>query len=169
MILKYEKAREDVIIPTRSNPSDAGLDLYFNPNLISVTDYDREGACTRSVNGEMEFVSLTIKPGSARLLETGIKLEVPHGYMLEIKNRSSVACKKKLIVGACVVDSGYSGEILVNLINVGRRPVKIFPGDKIAQGVLIPIIPFRLFEAPIYEEPVSISKRGEGGFGSTDR
>ena len=155
MILEYHMIREDVHPPYRANPSDAGLDICYSPDT--------------SKQSFLHPTGMFIDPGESVILPTGLKFGVPHGYMLEIKNRSSVACKKKLIVGACVVDSGYSGEILVNLINVGRRPVKIFPGDKIAQGVLIPIIPFRLFEAPIYEEPVSISKRGEGGFGSTDR
>jgi len=160
MILKYQKIREDVIVPTRSNPSDAGLDLYYNPSRDP-------GRMSPGVMN-YEVTTICLEPGHAAILQTGIKLEVPHGYMFEIKNRSSIASKRKLIVGACVVDAGYSGEIFINLINVGNKRVKLVSGDKIAQGVLVPVVSFRLLEGKVYEDPVCISGRGAGGFGSTD-
>ena len=100
MIIEYCRVRPDAKPPTRANPSDAGLDLYFNPP-------EPEAA-------------IRIEPGESKLFETGIRVGVPHGYMLEIKNRSSVAAKKGLVVGACVVDSGYDGEVFVNLHNIGK-------------------------------------------------
>jgi deoxyuridine 5'-triphosphate nucleotidohydrolase len=74
-----------------------------------------------------------------KLFQTGLKFEVPEGYMLEIKNKSSVASKRQLVVGACVVDSGYDGEVFVNLHNIGFASQYIDPGQKIAQAVLIPV------------------------------
>ena len=65
--------------------------------------------------------SIAIDPGGSKVIPTGLRFGVPHGYMLEVKNRSSVAAKRSLIVGACVVDSGYDGEVFVNLHNVGSR------------------------------------------------
>jgi dUTP pyrophosphatase len=93
--------------------------------------------------------------------------------MLEIKNRSSVAAKKNLIVGACVVDSGYDGEVFVNLHNIGNDDKVINPGDKIAQAVMVPVVHFRALETgsgDLYNwYPITISERGDGALGSTDK
>ena len=100
-------------------------------------------------------------------MPTGIKVEVPHGYMLEIKNKSGIASKRQLVTGACVVDPGYDGEIFVNLHNLGTGTQTISPGDKIAQAVLIPIIHCDVEE--VYDGGIlnADSTRGIGGFGST--
>jgi len=91
--------------------------------------------------------------------------------MLEVKNRSSVAAKRSLIVGACVIDSGYDGEVFINLHNVGSELQVVSPGDKIAQLVLIPVVHFRPVQSSsgnLYRNPITISDRGEGALGSTD-
>jgi dUTP pyrophosphatase len=90
--------------------------------------------------------------------------------MLEVKNRSSVASKQQLIVGACVVDPGYDGEVFINLHNVGSRARRVKAGDKIAQIVMTPVIHFRPVEVSsdsLYNQDICISNRGSGGFGST--
>lgn len=151
MILEYTLLRGKA--PTRSNPSDAGLDLYWNPE-----------------DGE-HIARMGVRSGESVVLNTGIKIAVPHGYMFEIKNRSSVAAKKGLLVGACVVDSGYEGEVFVNLHNVGSETRDLKVGDKIAQGVLIPVVHFRprqVEEDKLFNDPITISNRGEGALGSTD-
>ena len=63
----------------------------------------------------MEGAAVRIQPGQSVLLETGVKMEVPPGCMLQIMNKSGVASKLHLITGACVVDEGYTGEIFVRL------------------------------------------------------
>jgi dUTP pyrophosphatase len=92
--------------------------------------------------------------------------------MLEVKNRSSLAAKRNLIVGACVIDSGYDGEVFVNLHNIGRNVQYIKPGERIAQVVMIPVIHFRAIAAShdnLYEwYPITLSNRGDGALGSTD-
>jgi dUTP pyrophosphatase len=152
MILEYCRIRESAKPPERANPSDAGLDLYFNPGA-----------------GE----AVVIEPGKSAVLPTGYRFGVPHGYMLEIKNRSSVAAKRSLIVGACVVDSGYDGEVFVNLHNIGTEAQTIDPQTKIAQAVMVPVVHFRALEthsADLYSwYPITISDRGDGALGSTDR
>lgn len=150
MILNYTKVRSDVVTPTRANPSDAGLDLYYCP--------------------EQRDKQIYLGRGETALFPTGIKLEIPHGYYFEIKNRSGVAYKSQLLVGACVVDSGYDGEIFVNLHNVGRLGQWIEPGTKIAQGVLLQGIPFRINEIEekeLYKDCPTFSNRGDGALGST--
>ena len=159
MILEYSRVREDVVPPTRANPSDAGLDLFFNPEPESIIVHELND-------------SITIEPGQSVLVPTGYRFGVPHGYMLEIKNRSSVAYKRSLLVGACVVDSGYDGEVFVNLHNVGQEAQVLSPRDKIAQAVLVPVVPFRAMETQngnLYGwYPITISDRGTGALGSTD-
>ena len=150
MIIQYYKTRDDVITPDRANPSDAGLDLFFCPS-------DGEG--------------IYLQPGETALFQTGLKFGIPHGYMLEVKNRSGNASKRSLLVGACVVDSGYDGEVFVNLHNVGKKVQLVDPGTKIAQVVLIPVVHFRPIEIDtdnLYDFPMTISNRGDGALGSTD-
>ena len=117
MILRYENVRPGVKAPVRSNPSDAGLDVFYCP------EYDK-GA-------------IFIGPTQTAVLPTGLRFEVPHGYMLEVKNRSSMAAKKQLLVGACVIDPGYSGEVFINLHNVGMEPQIINTGDKTRDLLLL--------------------------------
>jgi len=151
VIIEYHRTHFNSHPPTRGNPSDAGLDVYFSPKA-------RE--------------PVTINPGQSVILPTGLKFGVPHGYMLEVKNRSSVASKRSLIVGACVVDSGYDGEVFVNLHNIGKEDQVIEPGEKIAQAILIPVVHFRAVETgngDLYRwYPITISDRGDGALGSTD-
>ena len=93
--------------------------------------------------------------------------------MMEIKNKSGIAYKRQLLVGACVVDSGYEGEVFVNLHNVGTDTQYLEPGDKVAQAVVVPVVHARFVasESPdIYEwYPITISNRGNGALGSTGK
>jgi dUTP pyrophosphatase len=151
MIIEYHRVHMNAHPPSRSNPSDAGLDVYFSPK-------ERE--------------PVIIQPGESAILSTGLKFGVPHGYMLEVKNRSSVAAKRSLVVGACVVDSGYDGELFVNLHNIGTEEQIIEPHAKIAQVVMVPVVSFRAMETSnpdLYGwYPITISDRADGALGSTD-
>ena len=151
MILEYYCLPHCKHKPVRANPSDAGLDLCFNPEGEDVWTY--------------------IQPGESKILPTGLKFGIPHGYMLQIMNRSGNAAKKQLMVGACVVDSGYDGEVFVNLHNVGNNTQTIESGMKIAQAVLIPVLHARFVETSednLYDwYPITISDRGDGALGST--
>ena len=92
--------------------------------------------------------------------------------MLEVKNRSSMAAKRSLIVGACVIDSGYDGEVFINLHNIGKTTQIIEPHEKIAQVVMTPVVHFRAMERNGDDDlygwyPITISDRGDGSLGST--
>jgi len=105
------------------------------------------------------------------LLPTGLSFGVPHGYMLQVCNRSSMGAKRSLVVGAHIVDSGYDGEIFIDLHNIGTEIQYVAAGDKIAQLVLVPVVHFRpilLSENSLYRENISISERGDGALGSTN-
>ena len=143
--MKITKIR-DVKTPIRANSTDAGID-FFIPNTY---------------NDKQELF-----PGESCLIPSGIKVNVPKGYALIAFNKSGVATKKGLHVGACVVDHGYQGEVHINLTNVSAEDQSIHPGDKIVQFVLLPLgnpVVELVEENNLYE---SKSSRGEGGFGSS--
>jgi dUTP pyrophosphatase len=151
VIIEFSRTRISAHEPERANASDAGLDVFYSP--------------------EQENQAIAITPGGSSIIPTGLRFGVPHGYMLEVKNRSSVAAKRSLIVGACVVDSGYDGEVFVNLHNIGKETQYVRSGDKVAQLVMIPVVNFRAVQSTtgdLYRSPITISDRGDGALGSTD-
>jgi len=144
--MKIAKVR-NVKTPTRGTTGSAGIDFYvpndYPPNLC------------------------TIEPGDRYFIPSGIKANVPEGFALIAMNKSGVAMKKGLMVGACVVDSDYQGEIHLHLINASTKQVTIEPGEKLTQFLLIPVNHCEVEtvqEFALFEEETT---RGSGGFGST--
>jgi dUTP pyrophosphatase len=153
MILRVAKIREEAKLPVRAYPTDAGMDLFFCPDEeMKEKIISREG--------------FAIEVRDSVVLPTGLKIEVPANHMLEIKNKSGIASKRQLLVGACVVDCGYTGEIFVNLHNISLKTQYIKPGDKLAQAVLVPISCCEVSEIK-HEDFIDKTARGDGGFGST--
>ena len=151
MILEFTK-RPDAKAPARANPSDAGLDVFYCPS-------------------DPDISIVKIEPGKNMMLGTGLKFGIPHGYMLQVCNRGSMGAKRSLVVGAHVIDSGYTGEVFIDLHNIGSETQFIERGAKIAQLVLVPVIHFRVREEEaglLYYENITISSRGSGALGSTD-
>tara|TARA_Y100000296_G_scaffold76570_1_gene97308 strand:+ start:367 stop:843 length:477 start_codon:yes stop_codon:yes gene_type:complete len=155
MNLEVYKIRDNAKLPHRAHTDDAGMDLFYCPETEGKTD------CYWQPEGEYR-----IPPRSSCLVPTGLKILVPRGYMLEIKNKSGVAHKQQLLVGACVVDSGYTGEVFINLHNVGSKTNVVTPGQKIAQAILTPVISCAIKETK-YDPKYLNTDRGAGGFGST--
>ena len=142
--MKISKVR-DVKTPTRGTDKSAGID-FFVPN-----------------NAE-PFI---VQPGESACIPSGIKANVPKGHALIAFNKSGVALKKDLRVGACVVDEDYQGEIHLHLINTSNKEVTIEPGEKLTQFLLIPVNHCEIEsvqEFALFEEETT---RGAGGFGST--
>ena len=107
-----------------------------------------------------------IMPGKPHLVATGLSIEVPPGYEAQIRPRSGLAAKHAITLpnSPATIDPGYRGEIRVILLNLGREPYEIHPGDRIAQMVIA------RYEAIEWEEgELNESRRGEGGFGSSGR
>jgi len=148
LFIDVKKIYEDSKLPNRANKSDAGADVFYH------------GA-----------ESVLIWAGESRLLPTGIKIAVPSGHVCEVKNKSGIASKKQLLVGACIIDSGYTGEVMVNIHNVGSGSQRINPGEKIAQIIVYPIKLPEFVEIPenedLYYRTLTLSNRQDGGFGST--
>ena len=152
--LYFYKVRKNAKMPHRAHIMDAGADLFY------CTDPDY----THQLWGENG--DIMIAAGESCWIPTGLKVDLPRGYMMEIKNKSGIATKLRLLVGACVVDAGYTGEIYVNLQNIGKTNQRIAPGQKIAQAVVIPIVTPDIWETP-HDPAIRRTARGSGGFGST--
>nr|WP_246001557.1 dUTP diphosphatase [Allorhizocola rhizosphaerae] len=131
----------DLPLPSYAHPGDAGADLYAAEDAV-------------------------IPPGERRLVRTGVAIALPDGFVGLVHPRSGLAAKKGLTLlnAPGTVDSGYRGEILVNLINHDRvSAAKIVRGDRIAQLVVQ-----RVERAHFHGvENLTDSARGTGGHGST--
>mgnify|MGYP000854013954 CR=1 FL=1 len=111
----------------------------------------------------------TIKPGESVNIPSGIKVSLPVNTCLIGFNKSGIASKYSLQVGACVIDENYKGEIHINLINIGNEDVQLKAGQKILQFVLFNQEYHKLKEIKS-EAPWKLKRydeRGDKGFGST--
>ncbi|HDR4393240.1 deoxyuridine 5'-triphosphate nucleotidohydrolase [Bacillus sp. FSL W8-0519] len=160
------KRVKDVELPKYAREFDAGFDLVAAEDVI-------------------------INPGETKVIPTGLAFEIPPGYEMQIRPRSGMSRKTKIRVVLGTIDSGYRGEVGVIVDNVSlieyasmprfnagilagdndfaiTKPVKyevikISKGDRIAQGVIAPVITAHFDEV----DELSDSERGKGGFGST--
>ncbi len=132
---------QDLPLPRRAHPGDAGLDLY--------------------AAGDVE-----LGPGQRATVGTGIAIALPDGYAAFVHPRSGLAASHGVtIVNAPgTVDAGYRGEIRVTLLNTDSAdPVRLRRGDRIAQLVVQRVERVALHEVAMLPG----SSRGDGGFGST--
>lgn len=140
--MKIQKTRR-VKTPTRGTNLSAGIDFY-------VPDH---------------FPNTTLRPGESVNIPSGIKVQVPRGYALIAFNKSGVASKQGLTVGATVVDEDYEGEVHLHMINVSNSNQVIISGQKLVQFLLIPVFYDEIEE--VQELAKRNTQRGAGGFGST--
>lgn len=145
MQINIKKLDENAKLPTRGSDYAAGYDLYANL-------------------GEDTFA---IVPANGTVgIGTGVSMAIPDGYFGAIFARSGLAFKKGLRPANCVgvIDSDYRGEIIVALHNDTDAGKDIYNGDRIAQIIFLPFKQAEFNEVNELDE----TKRGEGGFGSTD-
>jgi dUTP pyrophosphatase len=131
------------VVPTRAYSGDAGLDL---------------AACTR----------VELGPGDRALVATGLAVAIPEGYAGFVQPRSGLAAEHgiSIVNTPGLVDSGYRGELKINLLNTDRhRPFVVEPGMRIAQLVILPLPGVELVEV----DELPASERGVRGFGSSAR
>jgi dUTP pyrophosphatase len=143
MQIRIKKLHPDARLPEYAHgpEEDAGMDVY-----------------------SVEAVVLT--PSVPRAVETGLALEIPSGYEVQIRPRSGLALKHAITLpnAPATIDPGYRGEVKVILLNLGQAPYAIQAGDRIAQMVVAK------YEAVTWDEAdLADSVRGTGGFGSSGR
>jgi dUTP pyrophosphatase len=109
--------------------------------------------------------SISLSPGERALIPTGLSVEIPHGYEIQVRPRSGLAISKglSLVNTPGTVDADYRGEIKVIVINLGQENIEIQDQERIAQLVVCPIVQAQI------EESIDLGQtaRGDGGFGST--
>ncbi len=131
---------------------------------LDLPTYQTEGSAgfdlAAAVDGEIELA-----PGDRALVPTGLMLEIPPGFEVQIRPRSGLAARHGVTVlnAPGTIDSDYRGEVQVILINLGREPFVIRRGERIAQAVLATVTRAEIIEADELDE----TGRGAGGFGST--
>lgn len=108
---------------------------------------------------------LEIRPGERLAVPTGLAFGIPEGYEIQVRPRSGLAIKQGITVvnAPGTIDSDYRGEVMVLLINLGKEPVRIAHGDRIAQCVLQKVSQVEWMVV----ESLDNTQRGAGGFGST--
>ena len=141
--MKFSKIKE-VKSPNRGTDNSAGIDFYIP------VGYDQK-----------------VLPGESAIIPTGIKVDIPNGTMLQVCNKSGIASKTGMIVGAEIIDSDYQGEMHMNLWNVSNKTVILSAGTKLVQMILIPILLPEVEEVALEDLFTNETERGSGGFGST--
>ena len=127
----------------------------FKPEFAHKTD---AGADLRSP------IEAVVPAHGSVVIDTGVHVEIPEGYVGILKSKSGLNVKHDLI-GTGTIDSGYSGSIRVKLYNLGDTDYQILRGDKIIQMVILPCAYCEFAQVDKFEE----TERGDGGFGSTGR
>ncbi len=166
MLLPIEDMR-DVKTPNRVHPTDAGLDFFcpkINEELIEYMKANEANSGIKYSNKE-----ILIPPNTNAVIPSGIKIEIPYGFMGLFLNKSGMASKNDIMVGAQVIDTFYSGEVHIDLHNVGNKDFIVTSDMKLAQLVLTPIVMVEpTYSDELYYDMKLENFRDEAGFGSTD-
>lgn len=140
LILKVARIHEDAILPKYAHDGDSGFDLH------SIEDVE-------------------IQPYGKAIIKTGIKVELPHRHEMQVRPKSGITTKTYLRVQLGTVDNPYKGEIGIIVDNISDEVIYIEKGQKVAQGVIVPVPKVNIVE--ITEDKLSESTRGDKGYGST--
>ena len=138
---------------------------------LPLPSYETPGAAGADIRANLRpedrASGFTLDPMHRAIVPTGLRVEIPLGYEMQIRPRSGLAVKHGITLPNTpgTIDSDYRGPLGVALINLGAEPYTIQHGDRIAQMIIAPVVQvgFEVVEA------LSDTVRGEGGFGSTGK
>ncbi len=149
-----------------ATPEQPTVDIQWLPGQedLPLPVYATEGAAGADIHAAVRQ-PLEMKPGARAVVPAGFKMSLPPGFEAQIRPRSGLALKSglTLVNPPGTIDADYRGEVGVLMINLGREPVTIQRGQRIAQMVVAPVTRAR-FQV---EEGLSETSRGSGGFGHT--
>jgi len=136
----------------------------INKSIHPLPQYETIASAGMDVRANIDQ-AITLAPLERSLVNTGLFVEIPIGYEIQVRPRSGLAFKKGITVlnSPGTIDADYRGEIGVLLVNLSSEPFVIEDGERIAQLVLASHEQASWQEVEILED----SDRGQGGFGST--
>ena len=135
---------------------------------VPLPSYETPGAAGADLRANLpDRGEIALAPGARALVPTGLRLEIPDGYEVQIRPRSGLALKHGITLpnSPGTIDSDYRGPLGVIVMNAGEAPYRIAHGDRIAQMVVAPVVQARFEPA----DDLTETARGAGGFGSTGR
>lgn len=144
LLVKRVEGSQDIPLPRYMSEGAAGMDLY-----AAVSE------------------PVTLRPGQIKLIPTGLKISLPHGYEAQIRPRSGLALKYgiSMVNTPGTIDADYRGEIGIIMINFGQQDFVINRGERVAQMVINQVAQAVLVETETLEE----TERSSGGFGHTGK
>lgn len=159
------KLDKGVELPKYATDGSAGFDIKCN-RLLNLFNGVKK-LPIELLSRSLEKGSFMLRPHERALLGTGIYLEIPLGYELQLRPRSGVSAKRGLITTLGTIDNDYRGEVKISIVNTTNFLSKIDIGEALCQGVISPV------EQAEWEQvndvlQLSATLRGAGGFGSTD-
>lgn len=137
---------------------------------VELPAYATRGAAGADVRANLRpedrAAGLTIAPGARMLVPTGLVMEIPEGWEVQVRPRSGLALKNGITLPNTpgTIDSDYRGPVGVPLINLSDVPFVVGHGERVAQMIVAPVVQARFV---LTDEAFSATERGEGGFGST--
>jgi dUTP pyrophosphatase len=135
---------------------------------LPLPSYETAGAAGADLRANFpDLGTLTLAPGGRALVPTGLRLEIPQGYEVQLRPRSGLALKHGITLpnSPGTIDSDYRGPLGVIVMNAGDADFEIAHGDRIAQMVVAPVVQAQFTQVA----ELDTSVRGSGGFGSTGR
>lgn len=138
MNLKIKKLQPNAILPKYQRVGDAALDLYAAEDKL-------------------------LKPGIVNTVETGVAMEIPDGYVGNVRDRGGLAAKHAIHTLAGIFDSNYRGDITIVIINLGKKDYQIKKGERIAQMMIHKVEEIEVEEV----KELSEANRGDNRFGSS--
>ena len=132
---------------------------------VGLPSYETKGAAGADLRANLPEGPIVLTPMARALVPTGLHMQIPRGYEVQIRPRSGLALKHgiALVNSPGTIDSDYRGPVGVIMLNCGESPFEITHGMRIAQMVVAPVIEAGFVVA----ETLDSTKRGAGGFGST--
>ena len=152
---KYVKIHPKAIVPKKVSGN-----LAFDLHVVR-----DENFYEHNWPGQPNDYKYRLMAGQRRIFHTGLKIAIPVGYGVIVRDRSGLAVKQGLHVLAGVIDSSYRGEWMICLLNTGDNTYEIVEGDRIAQAIVVPEYKIDFME----EKDLDDTFRGESGFGASGR